>query len=168
LHHTRQEVGLRTVAVIEATKGVVVSLLGLGLFALIHKDLDDVADRMTDMLHVNPDGKISGLFFKAADRLTDKTLVIIAVGAIVYSAVRFVEAYGLWHEREWAEWFALLSGTLYLPWEMLSIVRHPHPFKWVILGVNLLIVLYMFVLRLRAAGFHVTRYRAEAEPRVPQ
>jgi uncharacterized membrane protein (DUF2068 family) len=157
LQHTRQELGLRTVAVIEATKGALVLFLGLGLFSLIHKDLDDVAEHLTDMLRVNPDGKLSNLFFKAADRLTDKTLLVLAIGAMMYSTVRFVEAYGLWHEREWAEWFALLSGCLYLPWEMLSIIRHPHPFKWVLLAINLLVVLYMLVLRLRAAGIHVVR-----------
>lgn len=144
-------------AVIEATKGALVLFLGLGLFSLIHKDLDDVAEHLTDMLRVNPDGKLSNLFFKAADRLTDKTLLVLAIGAMMYSTVRFVEAYGLWHEREWAEWFALLSGCLYLPWEMLSIIRHPHPFKWVLLAINLLVVLYMLVLRLRAAGIHVVR-----------
>lgn len=144
-------------AVIEATKGALVLFLGLGVFSLIHKDLDDVADHLTDMLHVNPDGRLSNLFFKAADRLTDRALLVIAIGAMVYSAVRFVEAFGLWHEREWAEWFALLSGCLYLPWEMLSIIRHPHPLKWIVLAINLLIVLYMFVLRLRAAGIHVSR-----------
>ena len=155
MQHTREELGLRTVAVIEATKGVLVVFLGLGLFTLVHKDLDDVADRLTDMLHVNPDGRLSNLFFKAADRLTDKTLVVLAIGALVYSCVRFVEAYGLWHEREWAEWFALLSGCLYLPWEMISIIRHPHPYKWVVLAINLAIVLYMLVLRLQAAGIRV-------------
>jgi len=157
LQHTREELGLRTVAVIEATKGALVLFLGLGVFSLIHKDLDDVADHLTDMLHVNPDGQLSNLFFKAADRLNDRALLVIAIGAMVYSAVRFVEAFGLWHELEWAEWFALLSGCLYLPWEMLSIIRHPHPLKWIVLAINLLIVLYMFVLRLRAAGIHVSR-----------
>jgi len=157
LQHPRKELGLRTVAVIEAAKGALVLFLGLGLFSLIHKDLDDVAEHLTEMLRVNPDGRLSNLFFKAADRLTDKTLLVIAIGAMVYSGVRFVEAFGLWHEREWAEWFALLSGCLYLPWEMLSIIRHPHPLKWVVLAINLMIVLYMFVLRLRAAGIRVSR-----------
>jgi uncharacterized membrane protein (DUF2068 family) len=66
--------------------------------------------------------------------------------------VRFAEAYGLWYEREWAEWFALLSGAMYLPWEVLSIIRHPIALKWVVLVFNLLIVLYMLMLRLQAAA----------------
>jgi uncharacterized membrane protein (DUF2068 family) len=68
---------------------------------------------------------------------------------MIYSIVRFAEAYGLWHAREWAEWFALLSGAMYLPWEMYSLMRHPHPIKWFILLANVAIVLYMIVLRVQ-------------------
>ena len=57
--------------------------------------------------------------------------------------MRFTEAYGLWHAREWAEWFALLSGAAYMPFEVYELARHPTVFKWGILGINTLIVLYL-------------------------
>jgi len=142
--------GLRTVATIEAVKGVLVVLLACGLLMLMHKDLDEVADRITDLLRVDPDGRISNLLYRLADKATDKGLWIIALGALVYSAVRFVEAYGLWHERDWAEWFALLSGCLYLPYEIFALVRHEDLVRWGILGVNILIVLYMLKLRMES------------------
>jgi uncharacterized membrane protein (DUF2068 family) len=41
---------------------------------------------------------------------------------------------------------------MYLPWEVLSIIRHPHPYKWIVLAGNLAIVLYMLVLRMQAAS----------------
>ena len=143
-------VGLRTVAVLEAAKGILVLLLGVGVLALIHKNLDDVAERLTEILRVNPEGKLSNLFFNAADRATDKTLWVLAIGALVYAAVRFVEAFGLWREREWAQWFALLSGALYLPGELYSLLRHPRPFKWGVVAANAVIVLYMLILRIKA------------------
>ena len=142
--------GLRTVATIEAVKGVVVVLLACGLLMLMHKDLDEVADRVTDFLRVDPEGRISNLLYRLADKATDKSLWIIALGALVYSAVRFVEAYGLWHERDWAEWFALLSGCLYLPYEIFSLVRHEDLVRWAIFGINVLIVLYMLKLRMES------------------
>lgn len=146
--HGEHSVGLRTVAIFEAAKGVVVLLLGFGVLALMHKNLDEVAERLTEILRINPEGRLSGFFLHAANRATEHTLWLLATGALVYSAVRFIEAYGLWHEREWAQWFALLSGALYLPGELYSLVRHPHPFKWVIVGGNVLIVLYMLMLRI--------------------
>lgn len=142
--------GLRTVATVEAVKGVAVLILGFGILMLLHKDLDSVAEALTEFLHVNPAGKLSNLFFEAADKATDKSLWFLALAAMVYSAVRFVEAYGLWHERDWAEWFALLSGCLYLPWEIYRLFHHADALKWAVLIINVLVVLYMVRLRLDA------------------
>lgn len=146
-----EAVGLRTVALFEAMKGGLVLLLGFGVLALIHRDVDDMAERLVDFLHINPDGKLSDLFFRLADKATDKNLLTLAVVALIYSAIRFVEAYGLWHERAWAEWFALISGCVYLPFEVMGIIHHPHLLHWAILIINVLIILYMADLRVKAA-----------------
>ena len=120
------------------------------MLALMHMNLDDVAEWLTEILRVNPEGKLSNLFFKTADRATDKTLWVLAIGALVDAGVRFVEAFGLWREREWAQWFALLSGALYLPGELYSLLRHPRPLKWGVIAANAVIVLYMLILRIKA------------------
>jgi uncharacterized membrane protein (DUF2068 family) len=148
---TRQALGLRTVAAIEALKGALVLLLGFGALSLIHKDLDEIAERLIDFLRINPHSRVSGFFFALADRTTDRSLVLLAVGATIYSIVRFIEAYGLWHERAWAEWFALISGAVYLPWEVHALMHHPHAWKLAVLLINVFVVLYMLDLRLRAA-----------------
>lgn len=152
VHPNKTTVALRTVAVFEAAKGIIVLLLGLGVLRLVHKDVDDVAEQIIRFLHASPGGHLSNLFIAAAHRANDKSLWAVAAAAMVYALVRFAEAYGLWYERDWAEWFALLSGAMYLPWEVLSILRHSVPVKWVVLFVNVLIVLYMLMLRLQAAA----------------
>jgi len=158
VHPNKTTVALRTVAVFEAAKGIIVLLLGLGVLRLVHKDIDDVAEQIIRFLHASPGGHLSNLFIAAAHRANDKSLWAVAAAAMVYALVRFAEAYGLWYERDWAEWFALLSGAMYLPWEVLSIMRHSVPLKWVVLLLNLAIVLYMLILRLQAAA----RQRARA------
>ncbi len=155
-HTSKKTVALRTVALFEAAKGLIVLLLGLGVLRLVHKNLDEFAENLIRFLHVSPAGHLSNLFVTAAGRTTDKNLWLIAAAAMVYSIVRFAEALGLWHDREWAEWFALLSGSMYLPWEVYSLMRHPHLLKWVVLTVNVAIVLYMLVLRVQA-GAHRSR-----------
>lgn len=147
-----RSLGIRTVASLEMLKGVLVLLLGFGALSLIHKDLDDVAERLIDFLRINPEGKLSGFFCRLADRTSDHSLWLLAIGAMVYSALRFAEAYGLWHERAWAEWFALISGCIYLPWEVYHIIHRPHPWNWAILAINILIVLYMAKLRFKDSG----------------
>lgn len=63
--------GLRAVAVLEASKAALTLLLGFGAFALIHKNLDDIAERLTETVRVNPEGKLSSLFLNLANRATD-------------------------------------------------------------------------------------------------
>lgn len=157
MHTTNKTLALRTVALFEAAKGLLVLLVGLGLLRLVHKNLDDFAEQLIRFLHVTPGGRLSNLFVTAAGRATDKNLWALAAGALIYAVVRFAEAYGLWQDREWAEWFALLSGSMYLPWEIYSLLRHPHIIKWIVLSGNVAIVLYMLVLRVQAGKM---RYQA--------
>ncbi len=152
MHTSKKTLALRTVAVFEAAKGLIVLLVGLGLLRLVHKNLDEFAEQLIRFLHASPGGRLSNLFVTAAGRATDKSLWALAATALVYAIVRFAEAYGLWLDREWAEWFALLSGSMYLPWEVYSLLRHPHRAEWVILAANVAIVLYMLVLRIQAGA----------------
>jgi uncharacterized membrane protein (DUF2068 family) len=147
---SKLSIGLRAVAMFEAAKAVLILLLGFGLLTLVHKNLEDIADRLTEILRINPEGKLSNLFLNLANHATDKTLWVLAMGALVDAAVRSIEAFGLWREREWAQWFALLSTALYLPGEMYSLLHHQSWLKWGVLITNAAIVLYMLILRAKA------------------
>jgi uncharacterized membrane protein (DUF2068 family) len=67
-------------------------------------------------------------------------VVLFASGLAV---VRFAEAYGLWQARPWAEWFAVISAAIYLPWEVYRFYREPRVAGAVLFLVNLLIVAYL-------------------------
>jgi len=140
--------GLRTVALFEALKGILALAVGYGLFSLAHKDLGEFAEHLIRHLHVNPDRHISQALIHAAERVSQGKVVAFAFGALAYATVRFIESYGLWHAREWAQWFALLSGCLYLPWEIYEVLRKSTPIRWSLLLINLGIVLYMAYLRI--------------------
>ena len=106
-------------------------LLGFGAVSMVHKDAWDVAEALLRFLHVNPDHHhYAQVFLNLADNVTDAKLWAMAAGAAAYSIVRFVEAYGLWRERTWAEWFALISGALYVPFESTNWYVGRLPFMW--------------------------------------
>jgi len=135
--------GVRAVAVVEAAKAALVLLAGFGLLALIHRDVQDLAEKFVRHSHLNPAGKYPRIFLDAADRVTDARLWLYASFAALYALIRSVEAYGLWNERRWAEWFALASSAIYLPVEVYEMW---HRFGWVkatIFVTNLAIVAYM-------------------------
>ncbi len=135
-HHA----GLRLVALLEAAKGGVVILAGLGFLALLHRDVQSVAEEIVRHLHFNPASHYPRIFLDAAARVTDARLWIMALAAAVYATVRLVEAYGLWREQVWAEWFGILSGSIYLPVEIYELAMRVTVVKLVILAVNLGVV----------------------------
>jgi uncharacterized membrane protein (DUF2068 family) len=149
--------GLRTVATFEASKGLLVLLVSFGLFSLMHKNVEDFAERLVRHLHLNPARHLSHVFLQAAEHVTDARLWALALVALAYSTVRFVEAYGLWNAREWAEWFALLSGAIYLPWEIYQLLEKSTVVRWSVFLINAGIVSYMLYLRLTAAKVTAAR-----------
>jgi uncharacterized membrane protein (DUF2068 family) len=85
-----------------------------------------------------------------ASRTSDARLKTLAGLAFLYSIVRFVEAYGLWHMRSWAEWFAIISGGIYIPLEVFEIAKHVSRLRVLALLVNITIVAYLLYVRLTA------------------
>ena len=134
---------LRPIALFEAFKGAVVLIAGFGLLSFLGKDADEFAEHLVHRMHLDPANHYPHLFIQAMANVTDTHLWLMAGFAALYSAVRFVEAYGLWHERRWAEWLAALSGGVYVPIEVYELIHHANWFKFGALVLNLAVVAYM-------------------------
>lgn len=131
---TQRENTLRSIALFEAAKGAIVLLAGLGLATVIH-DEAHLIERLVAHLHLNPAKGSSTTFLNLAHDLANIRLWMLAAGAAAYALVRFIEAYGLWHGKRWATWFAAMSGAIYLPFEGREIaVTH----SWIALAALLL------------------------------
>jgi uncharacterized membrane protein (DUF2068 family) len=153
--HREHIAGLRAVAALETLKGILALVASFALFTLLHKDIGDVAENVIEFLHLNPAHRIVQAFLDAADRVSEGKIIAIACVGFAYALIRFVEAYGLWHARSWAEWFAIISGSAYLPLEIVGLIRHPNALHWAVLIINILVVLYMIYVRwdvLRSRG----------------
>ena len=134
---------MRAIAIFEGAKGAVVLLAGLGVLSLIHHDLQHFADQIVRHSHLNPASHYPQIFLQAAARTDDSRLLLLAAGAAAYSAVRFIEAYGLWHARPWAELFAAASGAIYMPFEVFEWLNKHHWHAAVAFFLNLAIVAFM-------------------------
>ena len=135
--------GIRIVAFFEGAKGLLVLLVGLGLLEFLHKDIHLVAEQLVSQLHLNPARHYPRIFIDAINHLTDGQLLAMAFSALLYAAVRFIEAIGLWLQQQWAEWFGLLTGGLYIPIELFEITRGITWPKVVVLIVNAGVVGYL-------------------------
>ena len=140
--------GIRVIAVFEALKGVLVLSAGFGLLSLVHQDLQAMAERLVRHSHLDPARHYPRIFIEAASHTNDSRLRSLAALAFLYATVRLVEAYGLWHMKVWAEWFAIIAGSLFLPVEAYEILRHATWMRAAVLLTNLLIVAYLVYVRL--------------------
>jgi uncharacterized membrane protein (DUF2068 family) len=139
--------GIRLVALLEAAKGAVVIIAGFGIMALIHRDVQAVAEDVVRHLHINPAQHFPRIFLDVAAAASDARLWAMAIAAMLYAAVRFAEAYGLWREQAWAEWFGIISGAIYLPIEVYELTVKVSPIKVSILLVNLVVVGWLMRVR---------------------
>ncbi len=136
-------IGLRAVAVYEAAKGTLVLVAGFGLLSLVHQDVQYFAGQLVAHLHLNPAKGYPRIFLDAAASVTNARLWMLAGFALVYAAVRWIEAYGLWLGRRWAEWFAAASGAIYVPAELYELAQGLNGMKMLLLTVNVCIVAYL-------------------------
>jgi uncharacterized membrane protein (DUF2068 family) len=139
-HFTR---ALRTIALVEASKGIIVLAAGLGLLAMVHDDFQRMAEALVAHFHLNPASHYPRIFLDLASQVTEGRILLLAGGAALYSIGRFVEAYGLWHVRGWAEWFAALTAGIYIPFELYELYRHVNWLSIGSLALNVFIVGFM-------------------------
>jgi uncharacterized membrane protein (DUF2068 family) len=140
---------VRGIALLEALKGALVLLAGVGALSFIHRDVQAVAERLVAHLHLNPAHHTPRIFLEFAARIDDGRLARLAMLAAGYALLRFIESYGLARERRWAEWFAAVSGGVYIPFEIEHLVRGDFWLSLLALVINLMVVGVMVAALLR-------------------
>ena len=138
-----QKTALRTVALFEAFKGALALAAGCGLLALFHGDAQRFADALVGRLHLNPAKNTPQVFLRLLENISNSQLWALAGFAALYASLRFIEAYGLWRGRRWAEWLAALSGGIYVPVEIYELTRGVSWIKLAALILNAAVVAYM-------------------------
>ncbi len=135
--------GLRTIAAIEATKGILVLIVCIGVTRLTKSELARLAEEIVAHFHLDPTRRMASIFLKVAEDTSDARLQFYAALAAVYAMIRFAEAWGLWQQRVWAEWVGVIGAAIYIPFELIQIVRRPHSLHFILLALNLFLVAYL-------------------------
>ena len=135
--------GLHVVALFEGAKGLLVLLVGFELLSFLHKDIHEAARHLVKHLHMNPASHYPRIFLDLVESINDTRLWALAFAAAFYSTIRFVEAIGLWYRKKWAEWFAVVSGGIYIPVEIYEVIHRQTWPRVTVLVVNVGIVAYL-------------------------
>jgi len=131
---------MRAVALVELAKGAIVLAAGVGVFSLLHGNVQQFAENLVHHMHLDPASRFPRIFLDLASRTTSHDLWLLAIGAAVYAVVRAAEGYGLWRDRAWAAWLGAGSGLIYVPLEIAALLRGVTLLKIITLTVNVAVV----------------------------
>jgi uncharacterized membrane protein (DUF2068 family) len=130
-------------------KAVALIAIAIGAIHFLHRDLAVAFIRWTEVLGVDPDNRfVHGLLVKII-RVTPKQLKALSIGTFLYAGLFATEGIGLLMRKLWAEYFTIITTSLFIPLEVYEVVRHFSWGKVAVTIVNALIVWYL-VLRVRS------------------
>ena len=134
---------LKTIACLKVLRGSIAITIGVSLFLVYRR-----SEAFSWIDHPILGGIASNdpflqMVFAWLGSFNQAQILSIAVLAYLMGALRWVEAGGIWFNQSWAQWLAVFSGFIYIPFEINELI---HRFSWlmvVILFINTLIVAYL-------------------------
>lgn len=133
-------IDLRIVAVIEASKGILVFATACALFRFVHANVEKVAEQLILHFHLNPANHYPRIFLELASHLDNRHLFVLGLGALAYSIIRLIEAFGLWHGMRWAWLFGMASAGIYIPIEIYELTKELNSAGAIVLIVNIFVL----------------------------
>jgi len=137
---------IKAVAVYEVVKGIG-AILGAGALWSWHTDLDHWLKTATSSWE-QTFGQLLAPQIDSVVRIAQqasKNWSLFLLLIFAYASLRFLEAYGLWHDKTWAYWFGVLGYCIFIPIEVYYLIISP--FDWFKLGIlifNLIIIMVVY------------------------
>lgn len=140
---------------LKLAKGLLLLLIGLGVYHLSDQNLPDVFRSVVRFLHLDPEKKFFADLAARIAGMSESKMVWLAGGTVLYSLFSLVEGTGMLFRISWAGWLAIGESAFFVPIEIYELLERP--FSWVvlvILGLNILIVWYLLRNRRRLFRHH--------------
>jgi uncharacterized membrane protein (DUF2068 family) len=143
-----QSRGLRLIAAFKIFKGLALLAVGIGALKLLHKDVAAQTARWIELLRVDPHNHYIHWVLEKLSILDARKLKQLSVGTFFYSALFLTEGIGLALRKRWAEYFTIVSTSLFIPLEFYELAKRVTLAKGILVLVNAGIVAYL-VMELR-------------------
>jgi uncharacterized membrane protein (DUF2068 family) len=140
---------LRVIAVFKFLKSAMLIALGVGAFRLLHKDVGEILEHVTEALRLDPGNRFVDAVLMKASLLRPEQIKKLGLGSFLYAALFLAEGTGLWLRKPWGEWLTVIITSSLIPVEIYEIYRHPGWGKGAVFVVNLGIVGYL-IYRIRS------------------
>ena len=154
---------LYVIIAIKLLKGLLFVSLAVVAYTLSDNDLPAEYRHLLQHLRLNPERRFWADLAVQVGHLTEANVLWAAAGTLVYSLFSLVEGVGLMFRISWAGWLAIGESAFFIPIEIYDLVHRTLPEQprpghtvtvLVILGLNILIVWYLFQNRHRLFRHH--------------
>jgi uncharacterized membrane protein (DUF2068 family) len=145
---------LYLIIAIKLGKGLLLVLLAAGVYTLSDNNLPQQFRETLQFFHLDPEKKFFTELANKLSQITPANMVWVARGTVLYSLFSLVEGIGLIFRVSWAGWLAIGESLFFIPIEVHELMRKPSLSLVVILGLNILIVWYLFQNRARLFRHH--------------
>ncbi len=145
--------GLLLVGLFKLSKAVFFGAVGAGALQLVHRNIGDLAMRIIEILHRDPDGRFAAMLMDKADLIGGHQLRQGALLSFLYAALCVVEGTGLMLKKGWAEYFTVVLTAGAMPVESYELWEKFEWYKVALLLVNIAVLLYLlWVLKRKRQG----------------
>lgn len=146
---SQSSVVLVLIGIFKLLKALLLIVVGIGAIHFLHRDVAATVTHWIEVLRVDPDNRyLHGTLVKIF-RVTPKQLKELSVGTFFYAAMFATEGVGLLMRKHWAEYFTIVTTSLFIPLEIYELARHVTVTRVVVGIVNVVIVWYL-VARVRS------------------
>ncbi len=122
--------------------------IGIGALKLMHKNVAAQIESWIELLRVDPQNHYIYRVLEKLSNFDARRLKEFSVGTFFYSALFFTEGIGLALRKRWAEYFTIISTSLFIPLEVYELAKRVTLAKGILVLVNAGIVVYL-VMELR-------------------
>ena len=133
----RAHPGLRVIAMIEAIKGLLALSAASGLELLGPIPLKRWVHDLIERFQLEPN---HGAMAWLANAINPDSVHLAAAAVGTYAVLHLIEAWGLWRDKAWASWLGCIAASIYLPFDVYALARHPGWVSLAVLGINVLVV----------------------------
>lgn len=145
---------LYVIIAFKVAKGLLVLLLGVGVYHLRDNNLPQQFRQALEFFHLDPEKAFFTELANHIAQITPANVRSIARGTVLYSCFSLVEGTGLLFRVPWAGWLAIGESLFFIPIEIRELMRRFSPALCAILVLNMLIVWYLFQNRERLFKHH--------------
>ena len=145
---------LYVIIAMKLAKGLLLLALAARFYTLHDNTLPQQFRDTLELFHLDPEKKFFTEVANKISQITPANFIQFARGTVLYSLFSLVEGVGLVFRVPWAGWLAIGESAFFIPIEIYELIRKFSYSMLVILGLNVLIVWYLYQNRKRLFHHH--------------